>query len=114
MKKALPVLWCALALLRGAPALAQGGDGGPDTTKVRVRIGPLLMNPTISLTNLGVDHNVFNDPANKLPKEDFTFTVTPATDFWVHLGPTWLSATLQEQINWYQKYLERADLEQHL
>jgi len=62
------------------------------------------MNPTIGLTNIGVDHNVFNDPPNKLPKEDFTFTVTPATDFWLHLGPTWLSATLYEQINWYQKY----------
>ena len=35
------------------------------------------MNPTISVSNIGVDHNVFNDPPDKLPKEDFTFTVTP-------------------------------------
>ena len=104
MKKAIPLLLCALALVRGAPALAQGGDGGPDTSNVKVRIGPLLMNPTIGLTNVGVDHNVFNDPPDKQPKQDFTFTVTPTTDFWVHLGPTWLSATLFEQINWYQKY----------
>jgi hypothetical protein len=103
LKTLLPVLVCALAVLRGAPALAQG-DGGPDPANVRVRIGPLMMNPTISITNIGIDHNVFNDPPDKQPKEDFTVTVTPATDFWIHLGPTWLTASLNEQINWYQKY----------
>ena len=62
------------------------------------------MNPTISLTNIGIDHNVFNDPPDKDPKEDFTFTVTPASDFWLRLGPTWLGANLTEAINWYQTY----------
>ena len=71
---------------------------------VRVRFGPLMLNPTISLTNIGIDHNVFNDPPDKDPKEDFTFTVTPACDFWLRLGPTWLSANITEGINWYQEY----------
>ncbi len=77
----------AIALLRGVPALAQESDGSPTSRNVRVRIGPVLMNPTIALTNLGVDHNVFNDPPDKSPKEDFTFTVTPASDFWIHARP---------------------------
>ena len=101
----IPVAVCvAVALLRVAPAFAQGGDGAPDPASVRVRLGPLMMNPTISISNIGIDHNVFNDPPTKSPKEDFTATVTPLTDFWLHLGPTWVTASLNEEINWYQKY----------
>ena len=105
MRKTLPAVFVALALLRGAPALAQASDGEPDTSAVRVRIGPLMMNPTISISNIGIDHNVFNDPPDKNPKEDFTVTLTPLSDFWLRLGPTWLTATLSESINWYQKYV---------
>ena len=104
MRNSLLAACAAIALLNGSPALAQGTEGGPDPATVRVRIGPLMMNPTISITNIGIDHNVFNDPPDKQPKDDFTFTVTPLSDFWLRLGTTWLSASLNEQINWYQKY----------
>lgn len=105
MRKPLLAVCTALALLRGVPASAQApGDGGPDPNNVRVRLGPLMMNPSISLTNLGIDHNVFNDPPGRVPREDFTVTVTPLADFWLRLGPSWLTATVNEQINWYQKY----------
>jgi hypothetical protein len=102
-KYVLVVSVAVVLLLRGAPAMAQG-DGGPDPANVRVRIGPLMMNPTISLSNLGVDHNVFNDPPDKAPKQDFTVTVTPLMDFWLRMGSAWLTASLNESINWYQKY----------
>ena len=105
MRKTLAAVFIVLGFLRGAPALAQAiGDGGPDPSTVRVRFGPLMLNPTISLTNIGIDHNVFNDPPDKDPKEDFTFTVTPACDFWLRMGPTWLSANITDAINWYQEY----------
>jgi hypothetical protein len=104
VRKTVPSVLVALAFLRGAPALAQSADGGPDPATVRVRIGPLMMNPTISISNLGIDHNVFNDPPDRNPKEDFTFTVTPISDFWLHLGPTWLTASINESVNWYQTY----------
>src|SRR5882757_34272 len=104
LRKIRPTLFIALALLRGVSAFAQTADGGPDTANVRVRIGPLMMNPTISISNVGIDHNVFNDPPDKNPKQDFTVTVTPISDFWLHLGPTWVTANLNESINWYQKY----------
>jgi hypothetical protein len=103
-KTLVAVCLLAVALLAAAPALAQESDGSPDVKNVRVRMGPLMMNPTIALTNIGVDHNVFNDPPDKSPKQDFTFTVTPVSDFWLHLGPTWVTANLNESINWYQKY----------
>jgi hypothetical protein len=104
LRKSLRALFIAVAFLRGTPALAQAIDGGPDASNVRVRIGPLMMNPTISITNIGIDHNVFNDPPDKNPKQDFTVTLTPLTDFWLRLGPTWLTASLNESINWYQTY----------
>jgi hypothetical protein len=102
LRKSLIAVFVAIALLRAASVLAQ--EGGPDVENVRVRIGPLLMDPKVSISNIGMDHNVFNDPADKAPKSDFTFTVTPLADFWLHLGPTWLTATLGSQLNWYDKY----------
>jgi hypothetical protein len=104
LRKTLPAIFVALALLRGFPAFAQVGDGGPDESTVRVRIGPLMMNPSISITNIGIDRNVFNVAPDKNPQEDFTITVTPVTDFWLRLGPTWIAASLNESINWYQKF----------
>ena len=83
---------------------ARAQDGGPDPSTVRVRIGPLSLNPTISLTNLGVDNNVFNEPVDQNPKKDLTATITPATELWLHAGPTWVKGTVKEDIIWYQKY----------
>jgi hypothetical protein len=103
VRNALLVVCLAVTVSYAAPAFAQG-DGGPDPATVKVHIGPLLMNPAINVSNIGVDNNVFNDPPDKQPKKDFTATVTPTTDFWMHLGPTWVSASLNEQINWFVKY----------
>ena len=71
---------------------------------MRVRIGPLWMNPTLNLTNLGIDQNVFNDPPEKEPKKDFTLTVVPGTDLWLRIGRSWLTGNVKEEITWYQKY----------
>ena len=85
------------------------GDGGPDPAAVRVRIGPLWMNPTISIPNVGIDTNVFNEPANLTPKRDFTMTVSPKTELWLRMGRTRLSGLVAEDVIWYQKYTtERA------
>jgi len=97
------VVLMALALGYPATAAAQS-DGGPDPAKVRVRIGALLMNPTVGIANIGVDDNVFNESDALQPKSDFTLTVTPRTDLWLQLGRSWLTGTVDEQIVWYQKY----------
>jgi hypothetical protein len=99
--------WAFAIGLLAAPAAAQPqtqtADGGPDPSIVRVRIGPLWMNPTISLPNMGIDTNVFNDPEG-LARRDFTITMTPRTDLWLRMGRTWLSGSVTEDIVWYKKY----------
>ena len=90
MRKTLPAVFVALALLRGAPALAQASDGEPDTSAVRVRIGPLMMNPTISISNIGIDHNVFNDPPDKNQKSLNGVKVTVKSSF-----GTWSGGSLK-------------------
>jgi len=69
-----------------------------------MQIGPLYLNPTIALTNLGADDNVFNDPASNAPKSDFTMTLTPRSDLWLRVGDTWVVGAIREDINWYQQY----------
>jgi hypothetical protein len=93
-----------LVLMAASTALGQTADSGPDPDAVRLRIGPLWMNPTISMPNLGIDTNVFNDPPTVTPRRDLTLTIAPKIDLWLRLGRTWLSATVAEDVVWYQKY----------
>ena len=72
------------------------------------------MNPTISIPNLGIDTNVFNDPPSVTPRRDFTFTITPRADMWLRLGRTWLSGAIVEDIVWYQTYRPRRAANQAL
>jgi hypothetical protein len=92
----------ALTLLP-RPATAQNVDE-PDPARVRIRLGPLWMNPTVAMTNIGVDNNVFNQPDEDGPKSDFTFTLTPSVDLWLRVGPTWVAGKIIEDLNWYQTY----------
>ena len=95
-----------VCLLLASPAAAQTDPtGGPDPATVRVRLGPLWLNPTIELTNLGVDTNVFNEPQQDNPKQDFTLTVVPKTQLWIRIGPSWVSGEIDEAVVWYQKYV---------
>jgi hypothetical protein len=95
-------LLLALALAP-AGALAQSEPGAPPAN-VRVRMGPLFVNPTLALTNAGVDNNVFNDADSDSPKEDFTMTVTPAVDLWLRFGRTWLNSSIREDIVYFHTY----------
>jgi hypothetical protein len=99
-----------LAQMYAASAAAQDtGDGSPDSSRVRVRIGPLTINPTVALTNLGFDQNVFYEPADRNPKSDFTFTVVPKAEARLRVARTLLTGTASEELVWYQRYAtERA------
>lgn len=95
----------AVVLLVAPASYAQPpGDGGPDPAAVRVRIGPLWMNPTMAMPNIGIDTNVFNDPPTLTPRRDFTITVSPKTELWLRMGRTWVSGLIAEEVVWYQKY----------
>jgi hypothetical protein len=91
-----------LCLSGSSPVMAQA-ILEPDTSHVRVELGPVGANPTIELTNLGVDTNVFNDPPGA-EKRDFTFTLTPKADLWMKAGRTWITGSVREDLIWYQEY----------
>ena len=98
---------CAAFLAAAAPLRAQETKV-PDTSKARVHLGPVALNPTIELTNFGVDTNVFNEPPG-FEKSDFTFTLTPKTDAILKIGRVWATGNLREDVVWYQTYsTERA------
>ena len=100
------IFWILLLALLVAPAsFAQSvGDGGPDPASVHLRLGPFWVNPTISVPNIGIDTNVFNDPLNVTPKRDFTFDLSPKAELWLRMGRTWVFGSVAEEIIWYQKY----------
>src|SRR5207245_888378 len=81
-----------------------GGRGEPDISKAHVRFSRLLLNPTIALTNLGIDTNVFNEPDQRTPKRDFTLTVTPQTDLWLRMGRSWVTGHVKEDLVWYKEF----------
>lgn len=90
--------------MASASAAQAPQDGSPDPNSVRVRIGPVWLNPTIALPNIGIDTNVFNDPPSVTPKRDFTITVAPKAELWLRMGRTWFTSLVSEEMIWYQKY----------
>lgn len=98
----LRILCTLLALLAIANGVCAQIPGGPPEN-VRMRLGPLFLDPGLSLTNAGVDDNVFNDSKSASPKSDATVTATPKTDFWVRFGPSWLSGRIREDLVYYQE-----------
>jgi hypothetical protein len=77
-----------------------------DTTDVpeegRFRFGPLRFTPSIALSNLGVDSNVFNDPSN--PRQDTTAAIGPAVALWMNLGHSKLSGHASGQYMYFSTY----------
>lgn len=93
-----------IALLSLAAARASAQDQADPSSQARVRIGPLALSPAISLTNAGVDNNVFNEPNDASPKSDFTMTVQPKVDVWLHLGRSLVTGNVTEDLVYYRKY----------
>ena len=91
----------ALLVLAAPPLFAQTED---PSTPATVHFGRFALRPTLALTNLGEDDNVFNESDQANPKHDFTTTVTPATDLWLRLGRAWLKGTVKEDLVYYQRY----------
>jgi hypothetical protein len=98
------VVVCLLAASAGAAhaqtAPAQVGADGVETA--RFHFGPVALTPSIALSDVGVDNNVFNDPVD--PKSDSTAAFGPAADFWVHLGPSRVKVRSSAQYLYYNKY----------
>jgi hypothetical protein len=67
-----------------------------------IRLGPLGLNPTLSITNFGIDTNIFNESSD--PKSDFTSTVTPKLQARLRGGRVLLTGAIATGFVYYQKY----------
>jgi hypothetical protein len=95
------VFLTAALICSASRAFAQNPD--PVET-AKMHLGPLALTPTIGLTNLGIDANVFNDPKDASPKRDFTLTLEPRVDLWMHAGPALVSGTVTQDFVYYKTY----------
>jgi len=79
-------LSCQILLVLGLARTASGQEEVDPAKTARFRVGPLRFTPSISLTSLGLDTNVFNE--SESPKDDKTATIGPAVDLWMNVGRT--------------------------
>jgi hypothetical protein len=92
----------AFACLAAVAAPAASQDVVPDGDTARFHFGPLGLTPSIVVSNVGVDNNVFNDAVN--PKSDTTATIGPASDVWLGVGTSRLKGNVGAQYLWFDQY----------
>ncbi len=89
------------AMIAGvSPALAQETQDESETA--RFRWGPIRFTPTLEITSLGRDTNVFNEDVD--PKSDFTAGIGPAVKLWMRPAGTRLSAATGGQYLYFRRY----------
>ncbi len=95
-------------LLAPAPLFAQAppAEGAADA---RLHLGPLALDPRVSIRNLGVDTNVFNEASGAT--RDTTATVGPALDSWLRVGRVNLSAASSLGWNYFQRSTTQRSLD---
>lgn len=71
-------------------------------TQARIHIGPLSVAPTLALSNLGRDSNVFNESRD--PKSDLTATVAPSAQLWLRAGRAQLSVDSRLDAIFFRQY----------
>lgn len=99
---------CCLILL-GGPAVAHAQSPVDDPSgAARIHLGPLAIDPRFGLRNVGVDNNVFNATAD--PTRDFTFTLAPGADTWLHVGRALLTGRTTLEWNYFRKSVRERSL----
>ncbi len=87
-------------LVAVGPAVAQTAPGTVETA--RIRVGPIGLNPSISITNVGIDTNIFNDAQD--PKEDVTATFRPQLEGIVRVRFATLRVTGAVEALYFKRY----------
>jgi len=95
----------AIAALAGRTASAQTPTPANTAENALIKLGPVGLNPSIALRDIGVDNNVFHD--NEDPKSDFTFTFTPRAE--VLFSPRGLHLSLATAVDFV--YFDTYDTE---
>jgi hypothetical protein len=93
----------ALAIVLAPPSSSAQSEGD----RPGLRVGPVEFRPRLILKDIGVDSNVFNEPANA--KSDFTLTAAPDVEISTHPGRLKLAYTTAAEFVYFRKYTsERA------
>jgi Putative beta-barrel porin 2 len=96
------VLW--LLLTAAMPAAAQTTPTLPATAPIRS--GPVSLYPTITIRDVGIDSNVFNQ-SDLAERDDFTFTVSPRLLAALRFGSTRLISTASSDFVFYRIYKDQ-------
>ncbi len=101
----------ALTLLYCYPPelLAQEVPETDPVASMPFRLGPVGLSPTVSITNFGIDSNVFNDSAT--PRADFTLTATPRVVARARSGRILVSGALATGMVYYQKFEDQRSID---
>jgi Putative beta-barrel porin 2 len=101
--RALTCICVLTVLCIGTTELYAQSTGTTDPLETMpIRFGMLGLSPTLAVTNLGIDDNIFNDATD--PKRDFTMTVTPRLQSRFRTGKVLLSGTVATGLVYYQTY----------
>jgi len=102
MRSSSRVIALALVCLGAVVPAAHAQDEVDPYTATRFHVGPLGITPSIALSNLGTDDNVFNESVD--PKKDTTAAIGPAADLVLRAGRSRLSGRASGQYLYFQKY----------
>lgn len=92
----------AAILVLAATGVAAGQMARDPREHARSHLGPFYVTPKLTLEELGVDTNVFNDPN---PSADITSTLVPHADVWVPFGRrALLTASTTVGLVYYQTF----------
>lgn len=78
------LVWCALMSLVAVASLAQTPVTIADPSSATVRIGAVGLTPRVSISDVGIDTNVFASVEN--PQQDTTAAASAGTDLWLRTG----------------------------
>ncbi len=102
MRSSTRVIALALVCLGAAMPAAHAQEEIDPYTATRFHVGPLGVTPSIALSNLGTDGNVFNEASD--PKKDTTAAIGPAADIVLRAGRSRLSGKASGQYLYFQEY----------
>ena len=98
---------CAVLLLFGAGAASAQEWRAPDPKAepwrdARLKLGPVFFNPTFQIRDLGIDDNVFNEPAD--PRQDLTGTLAMESLAGVQIRALLITVRQSNSYLWFRQY----------
>jgi hypothetical protein len=98
-----------LCVWAGAAAASaqQIADDAPE--QARMRLGPVGVTPSVSLSRFGIDTNVFNEFDE--PRRDFTFTLSPQIDAWARAGRSRFQIAARSDFIYFKRYASERSID---